>query len=152
MNSYPPARWGLVDTPRVSRPLVTSYFWLKNVSWMRLRTCRNPGSYASPWPILPLYVCILINVKDSVNCVPFIWYIPCSVPGICTDEHGCWSQHVSNSNSASIKHLSLLPSPTASSQPTLPCSIHHLSSIIHHQWQLLILSLLNYHLDFPNIQ
>ena len=50
------------------------------------------------------------------------------------DKHGCQSQHVSNSNSASIKHLSLLPSPTASSQSTLPCSIHHPSFIIHHQW------------------
>ena len=68
------------------------------------------------------------------------------------DEHGCRSQHVSNSNSASIKHLSLLPSPIASSQPTLPRSIHHLSSIIHHQWQLPISSLLNYHLDFLDIQ
>ena len=68
------------------------------------------------------------------------------------DEHGCRSQHVSNSNSASVKHLSLLPSPTASSQPTLPRSIHHLSSIIHHQWQLPISSLLNYRLDFPDIQ
>ena len=68
------------------------------------------------------------------------------------DEHGCRSQHISNSNSASIKHLSLLPSPTASSQPTLPHSIHHLSSIIHHQWQLPILSLLNHRLDFPDIQ
>ena len=68
------------------------------------------------------------------------------------DEHGCQSQHVSNSNSASIKHLSLLPSPTVSSQPTLPCSIHYLSSIICHQWQLPISSLLNYHLDFPDIQ
>ena len=45
------------------------------------------------------------------------------------DEHGCQSQHISNSNSASIKHLSLLPSPTASSQPTLPRSIHHSSSM-----------------------
>ena len=70
-----------------------------------------------------------------------------------TDEHGCWSQHLSNSNSTSIKHLSLLPSPTASSQPTLPYSIHHLSSIIHHQWQLPISSLLNsHHLNFLNIQ
>ena len=68
------------------------------------------------------------------------------------DKHGCQSQHVSNSNSASIKHLSLLPSPTVSSQPTLPCSIHYLSSIICHQWQLPISSLLNYRLDFPNIQ
>ena len=68
------------------------------------------------------------------------------------DEHGCWSQHVSNSNSASVKHLSLLPSSTASSQPTLPHSIHHLSSIIRHQWQLTISSLLNHRLDFPNIQ
>ena len=43
--------------------------------------------------------------------------------------------------------------PTPLSQPTLPCSIHHLSSVIHHQWQLLILSLLNSQcLDFPNIQ
>ena len=71
----------------------------------------------------------------------------------CADEHGCRSQHVFNSNSASIKHLLLLPSPTASSQPTLPHSIHHLLSIIHHQWQLLILSLLkSHHLNFPNIQ
>ena len=68
------------------------------------------------------------------------------------DEHGCRSQHVSNSNYASVKHLSLLPSPTASSQPTLPRSIHHLSSITHHQWQLPILSLLNYRLDFLDIQ
>ena len=69
------------------------------------------------------------------------------------DEPECRSQHVSNSNSTSVKHLLLLPSPTASSQPTLPCSIHHLSSIIHHQWQLPISSLLNYHhLDFPDIQ
>ena len=59
------------------------------------------------------------------------------------DEHGCWSQHVSNFNSANVKHLLLLPSPTASSQPTLPCSIHHLSCIICHQWQLPISSLLN---------
>ena len=72
--------------------------------------------------------------------------------GPSADEHGCRSQHVSNSNSASIKHLSLLPSPTASSQPTLPHSIHHLSFIIRHQWQLLISSLLNYHLDFHDIQ
>ena len=68
------------------------------------------------------------------------------------DEHGCRSQYVSNSNSASVKHLSLLLSPIASSQPNLPRSIHHLSSIIHHQWQLPILSLLNYRLDFPDIQ
>ena len=68
------------------------------------------------------------------------------------DEHGCRSQHVSNSNSTSVKHLSLLPSPTASSQPTQPHSIHHLSSIICHQWQLPISSLLNHRLDFPNIQ
>ena len=68
------------------------------------------------------------------------------------DEHGCRSQHVSNSNSASVKHLSLLPSPTALSQPTLPRSIHHLSSIIHHQWQLPISSLLSHRLDFPDIQ
>ena len=68
------------------------------------------------------------------------------------DEHGCRSQHVSNSNSTSVKHLSLLPSPIASSQPTLPRSIHHLLSIIHHQWQLLISSLLNYRLDFLDIQ
>ena len=68
------------------------------------------------------------------------------------DEHGCQSQHVSNSNSASVKHFSLLPSPTASLQPTLPRSIHHLSSIICHQWQLPILSLLNYYLYFPDIQ
>ena len=69
-----------------------------------------------------------------------------------SDEHGCQSQHVSNFNSSSVKHLSLFPSPTASSQPTLPRSIHHLSSIIHHQWQLPISSLLNHHLDFPDIQ
>ena len=75
------------------------------------------------------------------------------ISGRHADEHGCRSWHVSNSNSTSIKHLSLLPSPTASSQPTLPHSIHHLSSIICHQWQLLILSLLNsQHLDFSNIQ
>ena len=79
------------------------------------------------------------------------------IVGICclsqtSDKHGCWSQHVSNSNSTSIKHLSLLPSPTASSQPTLPHSTHHLLSIIHHQWQLPISSLLNPPcLDFPNI-
>ena len=71
----------------------------------------------------------------------------------CTDKHGCRSQHLSNCNSASVKHLLLLPSPTASSQPTPPCSIHHLSSIIHHQWQLLISSLLKSHcLDFLDIQ
>ena len=70
-----------------------------------------------------------------------------------SDEHGCSSQHVSNSNSTSVKHLSLLPSPTASSQPTLPYSIHHLSSIIRHQWQLPISSLLNPPcLNFPDIQ
>ena len=69
------------------------------------------------------------------------------------DKHGCWFQHISNSNSTSVKHLLLLLSPTASSQPTLPCSIHHPSSIICHQWQLPISSLLNYHcLDFPDIQ
>ena len=68
------------------------------------------------------------------------------------DEHGCRSQHVSNSNSASVKHLLLLPSPTASSQPTLPHSIHHLSSIIHHQWQLPISSLFNHCLNCPDIQ
>ena len=45
----------------------------------------------------------------------------------CIDEHGCQSQHVSNSNSASIKHLSLLPSPTASSQQP-----YHTQSIIYH--------------------
>ena len=38
------------------------------------------------------------------------------------DKHGCWSQHVSNSDSASIKHLLLLPSPTASS--TLSCDMN----------------------------
>ena len=43
------------------------------------------------------------------------------------DKHGCRSQHISNSNSTSVKHLSLLPSPTASSQPTL-----HTQSIIYH--------------------
>ena len=70
-----------------------------------------------------------------------------------SDEHRCQAQHVSNSNSAIIKHLLLLPSSTASKQPTLPHSIHHPSSIIHHQWQLPILSLLNPpHLNFPNIQ
>ena len=81
------------------------------------------------------------------KCMLRTYHIPCN------DQHGCQSQHISNSNSTSVKHLSLLPSPTASSQPTLPCSIHHPSSIIHHQWQLPISSLLNPpHLNFPNIQ
>ena len=39
------------------------------------------------------------------------------------DEHGCWSQHVSNSNSTSIKHLLLLP---YHSQP------YHTQSIIYY--------------------
>ena len=82
---------------------------------------------------------------------PLIWCHPSDYHG--GDKHGCWSQHLSNSNSTSVKHLLLLPSPTASSQPTPPCSIHHLSFIIHHQWQLPILSLLNPPcLDFPDIQ
>ena len=89
-----------------------------------------------------------ITIHHAKGCACYHEYIN----HLLGDEHGCQSQHVSNSNSTSIKHLSLLPSLTASSQPTLPCSIHHLSSIIHHQWQLLILSLLNHHLDFPDIQ
>ena len=70
-----------------------------------------------------------------------------------SDKHGCWSWHISNFNSASIKHPLLLLSPTASSQPTLPHSIHHLSSIIHYQWQIPTSSLLNSpSLNFPNTQ
>ena len=110
---------------------------------------------------------ITVPVTFQRLCVPDVSPVGCltvlaSLPNVVTfpvscltvpaDEHGCQSQHVSNSNSTSVKHLSLLPSPTASSQPTLPHSIHHLLSIIHHQWQLPISSLLNYRLDFPNIQ
>ena len=91
------------------------------------------GRASSDWSLGPMLVCVRLG-------------------DICVDEHGCRSQHVSNSNSTSVKHLSLLPSTTALSQPTLPRSIHHLSSITHHQWQLPISSLLNYRLDFPDIQ
>jgi hypothetical protein len=49
--------------------------------------------------------------------------------GCSADEHGCRSQHVSNSNSASVKTSFTLPSPTASTQPSLPRSIHHPSSM-----------------------
>ena len=44
------------------------------------------------------------------------------------DKHGCQSQHVSNSNSTSIKHPLLLPSLTASSPPT---TLNPLSIIYH---------------------
>ena len=51
-----------------------------------------------------------------------------------TDRHGCRSWHVSNSNSTSVKHLLLLPSPHSliTANPTMlnPSSIiHHSSSM-----------------------
>ena len=43
-----------------------------------------------------------------------------------TDEHGCQSQHVSNSNFTSIKHPLLLPSPHS----LIMANPYHISSII----------------------
>ena len=123
-------------------------------------TCLRAACFAASFHILPemafsnrlLANGSITSVTHSEVSLAFLLSQWRTFSSSSVDEHGCRSQHVSNSNSASIKHLSLLPSPTASSQPTLPRSIHHLSFIIHHQWQLLISSLLNHHLNFPNIQ
>ena len=111
------------------------------------QTRATPGTVISRAPLNPAD--LSSSASSSMHISPLSRSGPGSTHG---DEHGCRSQHVSNSNSASVKHLSLLPSPTASSQSTLPHSIHHLSSIIYHQWQLPISSLLSHRLDFPDIQ
>ena len=122
----------------------------------------SPSGCAGLWFILGFVSLFCVGLCFCVRCLVFyvcysfcvfvFWCLVMSSP-VGTDKHGCRSQHVSNSNSASVKYLLLLPSPTASSQPTLPRSIHHPSSIIHHQWQLPISSLLNPPcLNFPDIQ
>ena len=122
--------------------------WVKDRcgSWIHCFYC-NMFVFYLMWKYL-IFFCICQEWRGVYACVCRRGACVCP----CGDEHGCRSQHVSSSNSASVKHLSLLPSPTASSQPTLPRSIHHLSSIIYHQWQLPISSLLNYRLDFLDIQ